>query len=79
MALSEIQWLRMFGDNLRYLLDEYHMTQKDLAEMTGLSEGTISKYINRTQMPTVRAIINISYALDESVDDLVDFGERIEG
>lgn len=79
MALSEIQWLGMFGDNLRYLLDDYHMTQKDLAEMTGLSEGTISKYINKTQMPTVRAIINISYALDESIDDLIDFGERIEG
>lgn len=79
MAMSEMKWLETFGDNLRYLLDEYRMTQKDLAEMTGLSEGTVSKYINKTQMPTVRAIINISYALDESYDDLIDFGERIEG
>lgn len=79
MAISENEWLKMFGENLRYTLDDCHMTQKDLAEMTGLSEGIISAYVNGNKMPGARALLAISYALDESIDDLVDFGERIEG
>lgn len=77
--MSEVEWLDIFGDNLISMLDECLLTQKDLAEMTGLSEGTISKYVNRTQMPTVRAIINLSYALDWDLNDMLDFGEKIEG
>lgn len=77
--MSEIEWLDIFGTNLIVMLDENLMTQKDLAEATGLSEGTISKYVNKTQMPTVRAILNISYALNCSLDDLIDFGDTIEG
>lgn len=79
MSMSENEWLKMFGNNLRYLLDEYCVTQKDLAEMTGLAEGTISEYVRGNKMPGAKALLAISYALDESVDDLIDFGERIEG
>ena len=77
--MSEVEWLDIFGDNLISMLDECLLTQKDLAEMTGLSEGTISKYVNKIQMPTVRAIINLSYALDWDLNDMLDFGEKIEG
>lgn len=76
--MSEMEWLRIFGDNLQYLMDENCVTQHQLAEMTGLSQGTISKYVNKTQMPTVRALLAISYVLGESLDDLVDFGDVIE-
>lgn len=77
--MSEMEWLHIFGDNLQCIMDEYCVTQYQLAEMTGLSQGTISKYVNKIQMPTVRALLAISYALDESLDDLMDFGDRIEG
>lgn len=77
--MSEVEWLKIFGDNLLVILDEYLLTQKDLAEMTGLSEGTISAYVNKTKVPGVRAILALSYALDISCDELIDFGERIEG
>lgn len=75
--MSEFEWINMFGDRLKSLLDDAWMSQKELAEATGLSETTISRYINKQQLPTVRAIINIAYELDCSIDDLVDFGETV--
>lgn len=77
--MTEQEWLDIFSGNLISLLDENYMTQNELSIETGISKGSISKYVNGIQMPTVRALLAISYALDESVDDLIDFGERIEG
>lgn len=75
--MSEWEWLYEFSRNLARMMYESKFTQKDLAEMTGLSESTISKYLNRQQMPGVKAIINISAALDCTADDLIDFGYAI--
>ena len=77
--MSEVEWMDIFGTNLIIMLDENCMTQKELAEETGLSEGTISAYVNKVKIPGVRAILNISYVLNCSLDDLIDFGEPIEG
>lgn len=75
--MSEVEWLDIFGDNLRDLLSDYCLTQRELADETGLSEGTISNYINKRQMPGIKAIINIAEALEMSIDDLIFFGEKI--
>lgn len=75
--MSEQEWLDIFADNLVDLLAEKGYSQIDLAESTGLSKGTISSYINKRKMPGIRAIINIAYELDLSVEELIDFGERI--
>jgi transcriptional regulator with XRE-family HTH domain len=76
--MSEYEWLEIFGDNLLNMLDEYNMSQVELSEITGLSQGTISRYINKQQSPGIKAIINISYALDCEIDELIDFGDMIE-
>ena len=75
--MSELEWLDIFSNNLLEMLDEAHMTQRELADEAGLSESTISHYINRTRMPGIRAILNIAYALDCDVNELIDFGDRI--
>ncbi len=77
--MSEVEWLEEFRMNLLRMMDEDRIKQKELAEESYLSEATISKYVNGTQMPSVRAIINLAYVLDCSTDDLIDFGEMIEG
>ena len=76
--MSQQEWLDIFGDNLASILEEEKISQKELSRLTGLSESTISKYINKLQMPTVRAIINISYALDWSFEDILNYGDIIE-
>lgn len=76
MTLKE--WIDIFGDNLASLLEEKGMTQHDLVADTGLSAGSINAYIRKQSPPGIKAIINIAYALDVSIDELIDFGDRIE-
>lgn len=75
--MSELEWLNIFGDNLIGYLDDARMTQKELAAAAGVPESCISSYIHKQRMPTLKAIINISYALDIDVGDLIDFGDKI--
>ena len=63
---------------MQRVLKAARMTQQELADVTGLSKATISAYIHKRKAPGLRAIINIAYALDCSVDELVDFEEMIE-
>lgn len=78
MAMSEIEWIDIFGDNLVDMLKDARMTQKELAEESRVSNATISNYIHKKQMPNTRALVNIAYALNCSLNDLMDFGDDIE-
>ena len=75
--MTELEWINIFGDNLASILDDYRMTQRDLADAAGLSEAAISQYINKQRMPSIKAIINIADALEMSIDELIDFGDRV--
>ena len=77
-TIGQQEWLDIFGDNLASILEEESISQKELSRLTGLSESTISRYINKLQMPTVRAIINISFALDWSFEDMLNYGAMLE-
>lgn len=77
--MSEMEWLDIFGDNLVSMLQENRMTQKELADACGLSEGTISAYIHKKKLPGVKALINMADVFCCSLDDLMFFGDRIEG
>lgn len=76
--MSEQEWINIFGGNLAEIMAEQGYTQKDLAEDTGLSEASISNYVNKRRMPTVKAIINMAYVLDCDFNDFLDFGDRID-
>lgn len=76
--MTELEWIDIFGDNLRDMLDDANMTQRELADETGLAESSISRYIHKEMAPSFKAIINIAYALDCSIDDLIDFGDKIK-
>lgn len=75
--MSELEWLDIFANNLVEMLAEVRMTQRELAEASGISEASISGYVRRQKMPGIKAILNISYALNCSVNDLIDFGDMI--
>mgnify|MGYP004657051709 CR=1 FL=1 len=77
--MTEQEWLNIFAGNLIELMHERGYSQGDLAEESGLDESSISRYINQRRLPSIRAIINIAYTLDCNVDELIDFGDRIEG
>lgn len=76
--MSELEWIDIFGNNLKEMINEANMTETELACEIGVDKSTINNYIHMKRMPTIKNIINISYALDCDIKDLIDFGEPIE-
>ena len=52
-------------------MNELGMSQKALAEETGLTESAISRYINGTRDPRLYNLIKIADALEMTLDELV--------
>lgn len=76
--MTEVEWMKIFGQNLADIMKEQGYTQKDLAEATNLSTSAISNYVRGTQIPTLRAIINMTYELNQDLNFFIDFGDRID-
>jgi len=75
--MTETQWMQCFSKKLCELLEYTNMTQLDLAIESGLSTSAISRYINCVTIPKASALVNLAYAFNCSVDELVDFGSKI--
>lgn len=75
--MTSDEWKDIFGDNLASLLDDRMMTRSELAKYSGVSAAMISDYINKRSVPGLFAAINMAYALDVSLEELVDFEEPI--
>lgn len=75
MTLRE--WKNIFSNNLLCILNEKGMSQSQLAKDSGVSTAMISDYINMRSIPGTIAIVNMAYALDVDVSELIDFDERI--
>ena len=76
--MNEFEWLDIFADNLKERMKECKITQQQLAEETDISQATISKYLNKRQMPGIKAIINISEILEWDLEDMLYFGSMID-
>ena len=62
---------KIIGQNIKENLVKKNMKQKQLAELTGLKEVTIGRYINGTREPNATNIIKIAEALEISTDELL--------
>lgn len=69
--ISETMAIEIFSDNLRDIMDNAQINQSELAIVSHLTQGTISKYLKKQQMPTMKAIMNLCYALNCSYQDLL--------
>lgn len=76
--MSEMEWLDKFGDTLKEQLDYFGMSQRELAAEANLAESTISAFIKKQKIPTVRSILNICWVLGIETDELINFGKPIE-
>lgn len=75
--MSEVRWLKEFGKRLADLLEYTGTSRGELADILGVSQASISRYINGLQMPSVDTIVDIALELDSDIDDLVNFGESV--
>lgn len=76
--MTETDWLDIFSNNLIELIRERGYTQSELAEVTGLSEATISSYINKRRIPKVPALLNLALVLDCELEDLTGYVDLIK-
>lgn len=75
--MSETEWMRTFGDNLRDMLEDAQMTQRELADEIGVTQATVNRYIHGQVMPSVKSLVNICHVLDATLDDILYFGDKI--
>lgn len=77
-AMSRRKWLETFSAVLTEIMQEQKITQAELADRIDVSPAAISFYINGKRTPNIRTVVNIAYALDVPVEELIDFGSPIE-
>lgn len=51
------------------------MTQQELAERTGMTKQTISRYVNNAHIMSFEAALNISKVLDCTMEELYEIWE----
>lgn len=51
-------------NNLKKLLKEKKMTQKELSEITGIDKSNLSIYMNNKSQPSIEFFLRIWHALD---------------
>lgn len=69
--MTEVEFIDIFKGNLKSLMDEVGYNQQELAQEAKIDQSTISKYLNGTRMPSVRALNNISIALNCTINELI--------
>ena len=67
----------IFAKRLSNLLSEQRVSQKELAERVGVTEASISRYMNSDRIPKAEIIANIATALQTTSDYLL--GTEEEG
>ena len=71
--------MKSTGERIKVLLKEKKMTQKQLAELSGVTESALSHYIKGDRIPSGVASVNVAYALNTTVnyilgkEDILDF------
>lgn len=77
--MSEVEWMKIFAGNLQSLMDEERMSQNELARKTGISQGTISRYLSAQCMPSVNALVRFAHVFrGANINDLLYFYDSIE-
>lgn len=63
--------MNTFGKNMKKTMKDLGITQKQLSDSTGITEVSISRYVNGTRIPGVIAAVKIAEALHTTIENLV--------
>ena len=67
---------RGITNQIAKLLSEQNMTQKELAQLTGMTESTISHYMKGDRVPRGVNLVKIAKALGTTTDYLLEIEEN---
>lgn len=62
-----------FGDNLRTLIEERNITQKEAARQLNIAPSTMGSYVQNTREPDFSTLTAIARFFDVSTDYLLDY------
>lgn len=62
-----------FGDNLRTLIKEHNLTQKELATYLNIAPSTIGSYVQNVREPDFSTLKSLAKYFDVSIDYLLDY------
>ena len=60
-----------FGDRVQKLLGEIGYTQREFAQLIGVSEGALSRYLSDEREPKLEVVANMATALNTTTDYLL--------
>ena len=60
------------------LMNERGISQKQLSQLSGITESSISRYLHNDQRPRMDIVVNIAKALRVETDYLLDEDEKSE-
>ena len=66
-----------FGERLAHAMELRGMRQKELAKATGVTEATVSRYVNEKRRPDIDFIRDVVKVLRVSADYLLGFTDDI--
>lgn len=70
--MTEQKWREEFGKRLlRLKYQAGKMSGRKLAEVSGISDDAISRYINGTRTPSAYNLVRLAKALNCSLDELL--------
>lgn len=73
--------MSIFSANLRHYMEDRRMNQRKLAEAAGLTEASVSRYLNAERIPSLDTLLDLCDALNVTPNDLTGYGNSymIEG
>lgn len=67
----------MFREKVKELMNQENITQKQLSELSGITESSISRYLTGERTPRIDIIINFAKALKVDPDYLIRNDEEL--
>ena len=67
-----------WNEKVLNLMNERNINQKQLSQLSGINESSISRYLHSGQKPRMDVVVNIAKALQVETEYLLDEGETTE-
>lgn len=73
--MQKDEYAKAFGEYLKSLLEEKGMTQAELARRTGLTEASVSRYINGNRSPRIAQAYRMALVIGIDMNTLIYLGK----
>ncbi len=78
-AKTERDLTEIFSENLKHLMDEKGITQKELADELGVAGATMTDYCNGRRLPKLEVLHALTTKYEITIDDILREGFSVSG